>query len=53
MCVYWSGYGIYYCVHIYTLQEELGKLDRLRFSLQLGNIKDYKESVLTLQNKVR
>lgn len=35
------------------IQEELGKLDRLRFSLQLGNIKDYKESVLTLQNKVR
>ena len=39
------------CTHV--MQEELGKLDRLRFSLQLGNIKDYKESVLTLQNKVR
>ena len=39
------------CTH--GVQEELGKLDRLRFSLQLGNIKDYKESVLTLQNKVR
>ncbi|XP_065892546.1 bridge-like lipid transfer protein family member 2 isoform X2 [Dysidea avara] len=34
-------------------KEELGKLDRLRFSLQLGNIKDYKDSILTLQNTVR
>ena len=41
------------CGQHFVLQEELGKLDRLRFSLQLGNIKDYKDSVLTLQNTVR
>ena len=50
--MYMESSGIKLAVIIY-LQEELGKLDRLRFSLQLGNIKDYKESVLTLQNKVR
>jgi len=42
-----------YVIYTLDIQEELGKLDRLRFSLQLGNIKDYKESVLILQNKVR